>query len=179
MGLTDFNWFDWVLIAIVITSMVMAFRRGLVRAIFGMLGFVCGFLLAANNYIEMGDWINTSRLVIAPSTARVIGFLLIVVAVAAAFEIAGRFIQKALKVIGLSFLDRILGTAFGFARGCLIGIGLLMIPTTFWPQSDMILGSALSPYLFAIVSDVSYLVPQSLQRMMIEGGLNLQKSLPH
>ena len=78
MNVADFNWFDWVLVAIVIFSMVMAFRRGFVRALFGMLGFIGGFLLAAQYYTVVGDWFNGSRLVVAPSTARVIGFLLIV-----------------------------------------------------------------------------------------------------
>ena len=47
MRLADFNWFDWVLVAVTIFSMAMAFRRGLVRAICGLFGFVAGFLAAA------------------------------------------------------------------------------------------------------------------------------------
>ena len=179
MDLTTFNWFDWVLVAMVLFSMVMAFRRGFIRALFGMLGFIGGFLLAAQYYTVVGDWFNGSRLVIAPSTARVIGFLLIVIAVAAGFEILGRLAQKALKAIGLSFLDRLLGMGFGFARGCLIGIALLMIPTTFKPQSDMVTASVLSPYLFAIAHDVSFLVPRSLQRVMLAGAFNLNNNPPH
>ena len=179
MNVADFNWFDWVLVAIVIFSMVMAFRRGFVRALFGMLGFIGGFLAASQYYTEVGDWFNGSKLVMAPSTARVIGFLLIVVAVAAAFEIFGRMVQKALKAIGLTLLDRILGMGFGFARGCLIGIGLLMIPTTFMPQSQMVTTSVLSPYLFAVAHDVSFLVPPSLQRLMLQGAFNLEKNPPH
>ena len=179
MDLTTFNWFDWVLIVVVLVSMVLAFRRGLVRAIFGMLGFVGGFLLAAQWYETVGDWFNGSRLVIAPSTGRIIGFLLIVVAVACAFEILGRFAQKGLRFMGLTFMDRLLGMAFGFARGCLIGIGLLMISTTVAPQSEMVTTSVLSPYLFAVSHDVSFLVPKDLQRVMLAGAFNLEKNPPH
>lgn len=179
MSLADFNWFDWALLLVVMLSMLFAFRRGLVRAIFGMLGFVGGFLLAAQTYSQVGEWFNGSRLVIAPTTARVIGFLLVVIAVAAAFEILGRLAQKAMKAMGLSFMDRMLGMAFGFARGCLISIGLLMISTTFVPQSQMVTTSVLSPYLFAVSHDVSFLVPHDLQRLMLAGAFNLEKNPPH
>jgi membrane protein required for colicin V production len=179
MSVADFNWFDWILVAIVLFSMVMAFRRGFVRALFGMLGFIGGFVLATWNYATFGDWINDSRLVVAPSTARIIAFLLIVVAVAAAFELAGLLLQKTLRAIGLSFLDRFLGMGFGFARGCLVGIGLLMATTTFAPQSKAVTASVLSPYLFAVSHDVSFLVPQYLQRVMLAGAFNLQQNPPH
>jgi membrane protein required for colicin V production len=179
MSLTDFNWFDWILILVVIVSMVLAFRRGLVRALFGMLGFIGGFLIAALSYDKVGDWFNGSKLILAPTTGRIVGFLLIVVAVACVFEIAGRFAQKGLRFMGLTFLDRLLGTAFGFARGCLIGIGLLMVATAFAPQSSMVTTSALSPYFFAVSHDVSFLVPQDLQRLMLAGAFNLEKNPPH
>jgi membrane protein required for colicin V production len=179
MRVTDFNWFDWLLIAIVVYSMVLAFRRGLVRAILGLLGFIGGFLLATQYYVVVGEWINTSRLTFTPSTARIIAFLLIVAAVAAVVELLGRLVQKALRVIGLTMLDRTLGMAFGFARGCLMGIGLLMITTTFAPQSPIVTTSVLSPYLFAVLHDVSYLVPEYLQRLMLSGAFNLQQNPPH
>ncbi len=179
MRVIDFNWFDWLLIVIVVFSMVMAFRRGFVRALFGMLGFIGGFALATLYYSEVGDWINNSRLTIAPTTARIIAFLLIVVAVAAGFELLGRLVQKVLRTIGLTFLDRTLGLAFGFARGCLMGIGLLLITTFFAPQSPIVTTSVLSPYLFAVTHDVSFLVPPYLQRVMLTGAFNLQQNPPH
>ena len=179
MKLAGLNWFDWFLIAVVAFSMVMAFRRGLVRATFGLLGFVAGFLIAAWQYPRVGDWFNTTRLIVAPSTARIVAFLLIAVTVALAFEVIGKYAQKALRTIGLDLLDRFLGMVFGFARGCLMGIGLLMLATTFAPQSQAVTTSVLSPYLFAISHDVSFLVPRSLQRVMLAGAFNLEQNPPH
>jgi len=43
MRMADWNGFDWLLVSIVAFSMFMAFWRGLVRAIFGLVGFVGGF----------------------------------------------------------------------------------------------------------------------------------------
>ena len=97
MRIADFNYFDWFLVLIVAFSMVAAFRRGLVRAIFGLLGIIAGFQLAAWNYRMVGDWIDLSRIKVSLSTARVIAFLMIVVVVAALLELAGRFLQKLLR----------------------------------------------------------------------------------
>ena len=58
MNMANWNWFDWVLIAILIASMVRAFITGLVRAIAGLFGFVAGFEVASWGYIDLGDRIR-------------------------------------------------------------------------------------------------------------------------
>ena len=174
MRVAYFNYFDWFLVVIAALSVVMAFQRGLVRAIFGLLGVVAGFQLAAWNYRMVGDWIDASRLRVSLSTARVIAFLAIVVLVAAALELAGRFLQKFLRHMGLGWFDRTLGAAFGLARGCIIGIAVLMAVTTFAPQSGAVTTSELTPYLFAVAHDVSFLVPQYLQELMVNGAIDFK-----
>jgi len=103
----------------------------------------------------------------------------IVVAVAAAFELVGRGLQKSLRSIGLGIFDRALGAGFGFARGCLIGIAVLMAATTLAPQSQVVTTSVLSPYLFAVAHDVSFLVPQYLQQSMMDGAFDFKQNPPH
>lgn len=179
MTISDFNGFDWFLILIVAFSMVMAFRRGLVRAIFGLIGFIGGFQLAAWNYSMVGDWIRASRLSVSTTTARVIAFLLIVVTVASGLELVGRLLQRTLRHVGLGWFDRTLGLAFGFARGCIAGIAVLLATTTLIPQSGIVATSVLTPYLFAVAHDVSFLVPQYLQQLMINGAIDLKHESPH
>ena len=179
MRVADFNYFDWFLVLIVAFSMVMAFRIGLVRAIFGLLGIIAGFQMAAWNYRTVGDWIDASRLKVTLSTARVIAFLVIVIIVAAVLDLAGRFLQKILRHVGLGWFDRTLGAAFGFARGCIIGIAVLMAVTTFAPQSGAVTTSELTPYLFAVAHDVSFLVPQYIQGLMVNGAIDFKHAAPN
>jgi membrane protein required for colicin V production len=179
MNAATFNAFDWFLIVIVLFSMVMAFRRGLVRAIFGLLGFIGGFLLAAWNYDTIGDWICASQLHVSTSMARVIAFIVIVVIVAAGMELAGVALQKILRSVGLGWFDRTLGMAFGFARGCLLGLIALLATTTFAPQSGVLTTSVLTPYFFAAAHDVSFLVPQYLQHSMVNGAIDLKHGSPN
>lgn len=178
MNFADFNAFDWLLVLIVLFSSIMAFRRGLIRAIFGLLGFIGGFLLAAWNYAIVGDWIYASRLHVGSATARIIAFILIVAIVSVGLEFVGVVLQKILRTVGLGWFDRTLGMAFGFARGCMLGLVALMATTTFAPQSGILTTSILTPYLFAVAHDVSFLVPQYVQESMVNGAIDLKHGSP-
>ena len=178
MRVAYFNYFDWLLVLLVAFSMVMAFRRGLVRAIFGFMGIVGGFQLATWYYRDLADLIDMSRLHITLSTARVIAFITIVMVVGVLFELAGKFLQRFLRHVGLGWFDRTLGAAFGFARGCIISIAVLMVVTTFAPASGAVTSSEITPYLFAVAHDVSFLVPQYLQEMMANGAIDFRQGAP-
>jgi len=174
MRVADFNFFDWFLIIITAFSMVMAFRKGLVRAIFGLLGLIGGFQLAAWYYRIVAEGVMASRIKLSVATARIIAFVLIVILVTVILEIAGRMLQRVLRHMGLGWFDRLLGSAFGFARGCLVCIAILMLTATFAPQSSALTTSELTPYLFAVAHDVSFLVPQYLQGLMVDGAIDFK-----
>jgi membrane protein required for colicin V production len=167
MNIADWNWFDWVLVAVISVSMVRAFFTGLVRAIAGLCGIVAGFAVADWGYTDLGDRILNQGWIASETMARTVAFLVIVVVVVVVFEIGGRVLQKKLRTIGLGTFDRILGAGFGFARGCMAGIALLMASTMFTPQPDVVAKSILRPYLFTVVHEVSFLIPDSLQQRIL------------
>lgn len=178
MSLANFNAFDWTLVAIVVLSMALAFRRGLVRAIFALLGFIGGFLVATWFYTDVGQWVLACRIRMSVQTARIVAFVVIVLVVAMLVDQAGRLLQRLLRTVGLGFFDRLLGAAFGFARGCLIAIAALMVATTVAPQSGAVKNSELTPYLFAVTHDVSFLVPEYLQELMASGAFSINHDSP-
>lgn len=175
---TQWNAFDWFLVAIVVVSMVLAFRSGLVRAALGLMGLIGGFQIASWWYAEVGDWVSPSRLAWPPQARRIFGFLVIVFVVSAAMQIAGWALQKLLRTVGLGGFDRVLGAAFGFARGCIVGLAVLMVASVAAPQSELLTTSVLTPYLFAVAHDVSFLVPQYLQQQMIDGAFDFKHNPP-
>ncbi len=174
MRIADFNYFDWFLILMTAFSMVMAFRKGLVRAIFGLLGLIAGFQFATWYYRDVGEWVMASRLKVSLPTARIIAFVLIVIVLSVLLDLAGRLIQKLLRTVGLGWFDRLLGLAFGFARGCLVALAILMLTAALAPQSGALTKSELTPYLFAVAHDVSFLVPQYVQGLMVDGAIDLR-----
>jgi len=175
--MAEWDGLDWAMATIVALSMVLAFRRGLVRAIFGLLGFLGGFQLASYTYTDVAERIHF-RYLQSMAATRIVAFLLIVVVVAVAFDLVGKGLQKSLRAVGLSTLDRMLGAVFGFARGCLICIGLLMAITTLAPGADAVTKSTLSPYLFVVSRDVSFLVPHYLEQQMIGGAVDIRQNAP-
>jgi membrane protein required for colicin V production len=167
MNMSDWNAFDWVLAGILLFSMAAGFRRGFVRTVFGLTGFVGGFLLASWKYGRVGEMLIDAGWIKSTTTAMVVAYLLIVVFVALGVELVARILQKSVRAVGLGFMDRVTGALFGFARGWMIGIALLMIPSTFAPQSRLVATSVLSPYFFAFAHDVSFLVPQYLPHLTL------------
>lgn len=168
------NSFDWMLIGIILLSAGHGFYRGFVRAALGLAGLVGGFYVASLYYRPVADFIEDVKWTDSTPTARIVGFVLIVSAIGIGAEVLGRLMKKALRKMGLGPLDRLMGAVFGVVRGALVGVVLLLIPTIFRPHSELITKSVLSPYLFAAVHDVSFLVPQYLQQRLLSSGFTFQ-----
>src|SRR5207244_13396663 len=101
-------------------------RTGLVRAALGLMGLIGGFQIASWWYTEVGDWISASRLGWPLQARRIFGFLAIGVVVSLGMQLAGWAWQKVLRKVGLDGFERVLGAGFGFARGCILALAVLM-----------------------------------------------------
>ena len=173
--LSTLNPFDWLLIAIVVYSTVIAFVRGFFREIFSLVGLVAGILLASWNYPLLAD--RLSRW-IPWTTAQIVSFLLIALLVMVLCGIAGRLLSSTAKSIGLGFFDRVLGGVFGLVRGCLLGVALLMAGAAFLPHAKYIRDSQLSDYFLEGAHAVSFVVPTNLQHHIREGVILLKHGTP-
>lgn len=167
--LAAFNAFDWLLVLILAWSVVLAFVRGIIRELFGLAGTILGLLLAAWNYSAFAAWL--SRWITSALAAEIAAFLLIAVLVMAACTLLGRLVRGTARTVGLGFLDRLAGAVFGLLRGCVLGVGILMAATAFFPPQTLIAKSRIAPYFLAAAREVSFVVPQDLQRR-ITGGIS-------
>jgi len=163
INIADWNGFDWLLAAILALSTVRALMRGLVRAIFGLIGVLGGLQVATWNYIAVGDWMVHRQMIESQPTARIVAFLAIAAAVVVAFELVGRGVKKTAHAVGLGAIDRLLGGVFGFARGVLIGAVAVVGVKALAPRSAWIEGSKLSAYFLAAPHAVSFVVPHDLR----------------
>jgi len=169
------NSFDWLMIAVLVYSTAMAFTRGLLRELFTLGGLVAGILLASWNYVWLAQ--KLSRL-ITPAAANAVAFLAIVIGVMITSAVLGKLLQKTADAIGLGFFDRIGGAGFGFIRGCLLGVAILMTAAAFLPQSTWIKNSQLAPYFLAGAHAVSFVVPHDLRLQILEGAAELNHKAP-
>jgi membrane protein required for colicin V production len=170
------NLFDWLLIVILAYSTIMAFVRGIILELFSLGGLIAGILIASWNYTHVAAFL--SRLITTPATAQIVAFLLIIVGVMVLSTLLGKALNRTAHAIGLGFFDRVLGAVFGFARGCLFGVAILMAIAAFRPHSAWIENSRLSPYFLAGVHAVSFVVPHDLQQQILNGAGQLKHNAP-
>lgn len=167
---------DWVLIALLAYSTIRALLRGFLLELFSLAGLIAGILLASWNYKIVAA--SLSRWIAPLSTAEFAAFLLIALGVLILCSITGRLLRSSVSAIGLSLVDRLLGAVFGFGRGCLLCVALMMILAAFRPYSVWSAKSQLAPYFLAGAHGVSFVVPYELEQRIINGAIQLKHNAP-
>jgi len=115
--------FDYLVLFILITSILISFMRGIVREILSLASWVIAFLVANAYGVKLAGFIplaNESFRLIAAFIALFIGVHLLMWILAMA-------IDSVIKASGLKLVDRGLGTLFGAARGCVIVLALMLV----------------------------------------------------
>lgn len=157
------NWLDFLFIAILISSVIAGAMKGLARAAIGLGALVLGILFACRWYAEAGMFLR--GYVSSKALANGIGFLLILLAFAIAGAIVSGILATIFKWVGLSWLDRILGAAFGVIRAAIIAVALVLVGTAF-PQSgfpDAVAHSRYAPYVMDASKTLVAIAPDELK----------------
>jgi membrane protein required for colicin V production len=170
------NLFDCLLIAVLAYSTIVAFLRGIILELFSLAGLIAGILFAAWNYKHVATMLET--LITTPAIAEIVAFLLIVIGIMVLSTLLGKALNRTAHAIGLGFFDRLMGALFGFGRGCLFGVAILMAIAAFLPHSAWIANSRLSSYFLAGAHAVSFVVPHDLQQQILNGAQQLKHNAP-
>lgn len=127
------TWLDYALLVLVVLSTLISLVRGIVKEVLSLAAWVVAFGVAvyyANRlaavfaaYVHVG-WLRY-----------VASFLLILVATLLLASMFSRFIAMVVKTSGLSATDRLLGMAFGLARGLVVA-GMLTVLISAMPVED-------------------------------------------
>ena len=175
-ALQTYNSFDWLLVGLLVWSTAIAFARGIIRVLFSFAALVGGILLASWYYVPLAFWLHTW--IASRAAADIAAFLLIVVTVMVVVGVLGRLVGRTAHAVGLGLPDRLLGGLFGFARGCLLGVAVMMAIAAFDPGSPWIAQSRLLPYFLDGAHAVSFVVPNDLQRRIRRGADELKHNAP-
>ncbi len=109
---------DWAIVIVLAISTLISLWRGFVREALSLLGWVVAFIVA-NLFVDRLALEMAG--VIANSTGRYIAaYALLFVATLVVFTVLVKVAGSLVRAAGLSVLDRLLGTVFGFARGAII-----------------------------------------------------------
>ena len=109
---------DWIFGAVLVASTLLGMVRGLVKEVLSWMSWVAAFLLAQRLAPEVAQWITLAG---ASETLRfAAGFVLAFIATLMAAGLVTMAIKRLLSIAGLSPMDRLLGGAFGAARGAVL-----------------------------------------------------------
>ena len=176
MNFSALTVFDWILIALLVYSVVRAFLRGFILEAFSIVGLTGGIFLASWNYSPLADklvhWITPL------TTAQIAAFILIAFGVMVLCGLTGKILRGSADAIGLGFIDRLLGAAFGLVRGCLLGVVAMMVLAAFGQQLSWIQNSQLAPYFLAGAHGVSFFVPHDLRQQIWNGAMQFKHNAP-
>ena len=158
---------DWIIAAIVILAVIGAWKNGFFVEAFSLGGVVLGLLIASWNYQRLMP--SLLQIVHRSAIAEAIAFLAIALVVMIAAGLAGRILHRTARTIGLGWLDRLAGAAFGFLKGCVVVTLGVMALAAFYPQSGWLDHSRLAPYFLSAAHTTTAITPQELGERIREG----------
>ena len=132
----QFNAADWAILSILGLSIALSLWRGFVREAVSLAGWIAAFIIANMFVGEMAtllsQWIvNATGRYVAAAAILFVGTLVMV-------GVLGKMAAQVVRVTGLTVLDRVLGTAFGFTRGLIIVLVLVYLLRHLAPPQNLV-----------------------------------------
>lgn len=157
------NWIDLILGFILAISIVQGIVRGFSRVAISFAGTILGLFLAGWFYPSAAA--RLAPYVSSDTLAKFLGFVLIFVGVQLVAALIAWAVQKVFKVSGLSWLDRIMGAAFGVLRGLVISTILLLalMAFPFKPVAEIVAKSEIAPYVIGIANAAASMAPKEVK----------------
>jgi membrane protein required for colicin V production len=155
--------FDYGVLFIIGSSVLLSVMRGLVREIMALAGWVVAFLVANLFSDTVSLWLPES---LGSMSVRLLAaFVLLFVATLVIMSLLARLIRSLVHGAGMSVEDRILGGVFGLARGLLVVmIVVLLAGLTTLPRQPVWNNAMLSAPLEALAVFVKPWLPQYLSQ---------------
>ena len=153
--------FDYLVLFVLITSVVISTLRGLVKEILSLLGWIVAFVVANAYGAELAPLLPE---VIPGATARlIVAFIALFLGVRILMGLLSLAIGAVVEATGLSLADRGLGGLFGLARGIVIVLaGVILCGMTAIPQQAFWQDALLSPIAESGARTVKPFLPAAL-----------------
>ncbi len=155
--------FDYAVLAIVGLSIVLSVWRGAVRELLALASWVIAFLAAQAYGPAVSGYLPAA--LAQPSLRVLAGFVIVFVAVLVLMTLAALLLSKLIRAAGLGPVDRALGAVFGFLRGMLVVLILVLLSgLTAAPRQPAWRDAMLSAPLEAAAMAVRSYLPDELSR---------------
>ena len=155
--------FDYLVLFVLVSSVVISTLRGLVKEILSLLGWIVAFVVANAYGARLAPMLpdllpgDTARLILA--------FIVLFLGVRILMGLLSLAIGALVEASGLSLADRGLGGLFGLARGIVIVLAaVILCGMTAIPQQAFWKDALLSPMAETGVRTVKPFLPAALAR---------------
>ena len=157
---------DWIAVALIVVSMLFGLVRGLVFEVISLIGWVVAFVVAQWFASDVAAWLPAGDP--QASWRYPLAFVLLFVAVAFGVGLVASLTRKLIAAVGLRPVDRILGGAFGAARGAVallvlaVVVHLLALSDSAWwheSRSAVVLDAALQSLKPALPEKLASYLP--------------------
>ena len=157
---THLNGVDWIIIVVLSLSILLSLWRGFVREALSLAGWVAAFVIA-NLFVDemallLAGWIiNIPGRYVASYAILFVGTLIVA-------GVVVKLTAQVVKATGLTMLDRVLGTVFGFTRGIILILVAAFVLRQLVPPGDLqwLHQSQLMPHLDMLAYWVQVLFAQ-------------------
>lgn len=161
------NILDILALIIIAFSIVTAVIKGLIREVLSLGSVILGLVLAVLFYQEGGEALHS---VGVPGTwSAFLGFILIFIGIVAAGASIIHISDQILRALQIKWIDRLLGGLFGFLRGYLISLVIVLAFTAFPIGNGLVEGSRLRPFFFQGANIIAAVAPGHFGKRLVEG----------
>ena len=167
------SFFDFLVIALVASSVVSGALRGIVRVLLTGVALIIGLLIAAQGYEAVGAILRGLHIVSSKEAANAGGFLLIMVVALVGGIFAARFISGGLRRVHLGWFDHLLGGAFGLLRGWAVCSILYLALTAFPVRISSVTEARTAPILAQGAKMLGVFTSQEVRKRFYESYSNL------
>ncbi|MBB1599431.1 MULTISPECIES: CvpA family protein [unclassified Variovorax] len=117
---------DWIAVALLAVSLMFGLVRGLVFEVISLAGWVVAFFCAQWFAADLAAWLPIDGDPEA-SWRYALAFVLLFVAAAFAVGLVASVTRRLIAAVGLRPVDRLLGAAFGLARGAVALLAMAVV----------------------------------------------------
>ena len=155
--------FDYVVLFILISSVVISTMRGLVKEILSLVGWVAAFIVANAFGAKLAPMLPS---VIPGEALRlIVAFIALFLGVRVLMGLLALAIGALIEASGLTLADRGLGGLFGLGRGIVIVLaGVILCGMTSIPQQAFWKDALFSPMAEAGVRTIKPFLPAAMSR---------------
>lgn len=169
------NLLDILLVLVVGASVVTGLMAGFARVGIGFIATITGLLCGFWFYGIPAAWIHQH--LHSKTASDLLGFFIVFFAFVSLGAMLGKLLSQLFRWTGLTWLDRLLGGAFGFVRGALIAVAFIAVLLAFTPKPtpNWMVNSSVLPYAIDASNLCASLAPREIKEAFRESMRDIRK----